>query len=113
MCHYNYSVFIQCTTSGIAVLHIYVDDIVWIRSDTEVTEMKDYLKQHNVTKDIEKSRNFFEIGVAHQRNRLLVFQKTMCGIYCKRLVYLGKNLLAQLQSQMWIFIKKIVKFMIT
>lgn len=50
-----------------------MDDIILTGSGTGVLiETNVYLKLHFVTKDMEKLRYFFGIGVANHKNRLLL-----------------------------------------
>jgi len=52
-CHSDHSVFVRCIKSGLVILAVYVDDILLTRCDSSaLTETKEYLKRHFVTKDM-------------------------------------------------------------
>lgn len=61
-----------------------------------LTETKNYLKHHFVTKDMEKPRYFLGIEVRTRRNDCLFIRERMRWIYYKRLVYLDANILVYL-----------------
>lgn len=59
-CHYNHSDFVRPTTSRIALLAVYMDNILLTGSDKRVlTKTKDYNKQHFVT----KKKNHYFLGI--------------------------------------------------
>jgi len=69
-------VFVRRTKSGSVILAVYVDDILLTGSDSvALAEIKEYLKRHFVTKDMEKPRYFFGIEVAYQKHGLLMSQR--------------------------------------
>ena len=75
-CQSDHSVFIRRTTSGLVVLAVYVDDILLTESDlVAITETKEYLSRHFVTKDMGKPKYFLGIEIAYQKDRLLLSQR--------------------------------------
>ncbi|KAK4385809.1 hypothetical protein Sango_2704900 [Sesamum angolense] len=62
----DHSGFVQTTGLGMAVLAVYVDDILITGSDiVGIEEAKTYLQKHFVTKDLGKPKYFLGIEIAH------------------------------------------------
>ena len=74
--HSDHSVFIRRTKSGLAILAVFVYDILLTGSDSvPLAETKEYLKCHFVTKDIGKSKYFLGIEVTYHKHELLRSQR--------------------------------------
>ena len=68
--------FIKKTVGGCVFLAVYVDDILLTGSDIAgIAEVKQYLAQHFVTKDMGKSKYFLGIEFAYTRDRLVFSQR--------------------------------------
>ena len=73
--HSDHSVFVLHIKFGIVILAVYIDDILLTGSDSAgLLETKEYLKRYFVTKDIERSKYFPVIEVAHQKHSILLSQ---------------------------------------
>jgi len=69
------TVFVLHIKFGIVILAVYIDDILLTGSDSAgLLETKEYLKRYFVTKDIERSKYFPVIEVAHQKHSILLSQ---------------------------------------
>jgi len=77
-CHSDHSMFVRRIKYGSVILAVYVDDILLTGSDfVALTEIKEYLKSHFVTKDMGKPRYFLGIGVAYQKHGLLLSRRSI------------------------------------
>lgn len=69
----DHSVFIKKTARGYVFLTVYVDDILLTGSEIAgIVEVKQYLAQYFVTKDIGKPKYFLGIEFAYARDRLVL-----------------------------------------
>ncbi|KAL0290085.1 UNVERIFIED_CONTAM: hypothetical protein Scaly_2683600 [Sesamum calycinum] len=88
-CQADHSGFVQTTGLGMAVLAIYVDDILITGSDiVGIEEAKTYLQKHFVTKDLGKPKYFLGIEIAHST---LYLKENMLVISFKKEAYSALN----------------------
>ena len=96
-CYSNHSNFIQCGPSGTVVLAIHVDNILLTGSDIGgIREIKQYLKQKFVTKDIGKPKYFLGIEIAHGKHRVILSQRKCALDLLDETSVLGCNLASTL-----------------
>ena len=65
-------VFIKKSTSGYAIIAVYVDDMNLIGTSKELTETAELLKKEFEMKDLGKTRYCLDLQIEHRKDGILV-----------------------------------------
>ena len=72
----DHSVFYRKTACECVLLVVYVDDILVTDNDKkDIEEIKEYLRTHFVTKNMEKPRYFLDIEFAYTNEKMTLSQR--------------------------------------
>ena len=72
----DHSVFVRRQDNGSEVLAVHVDDNLLTGSDiVKISETKEYLQKHFVTKDMGRPRCFLRIEFAYKKDKIILTQR--------------------------------------
>ena len=73
--HYDFALFLHCTSKDTILLLLYVDDMIITSDDlSDIQELKDFLSQQFETKDLGHLSYFLGLEITHSKDRLYITQ---------------------------------------
>ena len=73
--HYDFALFLHCTSKDTILLLLYVDDMIITSDDlSDIQELKDFLSQQFETKDLGHLSYFLGLEITHSTDGLYITQ---------------------------------------
>ena len=85
---FNSSLFVKVCDEKLAIMLVYMDDLIITRSDVEeIYQLKGNLSIHFQMKKLKELKHFLGLKVDHTKERLFLCNKSIQKIYSKELAW--------------------------